>query len=55
MGYFSDLVIQIEEAYAHGATEQQIADAFGITVTEVRSVLEMMSECDRDPVEQDLS
>lgn len=49
MGYFKNLTIDIEEALYQGATPEQIARQFGITVAEVRGVIEQLAEADREP------
>lgn len=51
MGYFSNLAIEIEEAWTKGATVEQIADRFDMDPVEVQAVIDFLSEADRDPVE----
>ena len=49
MGYFSNLAVEIEEAVFDGATVEQIAVRFDLTVSEVRAFIEQMQEADREP------
>jgi len=49
MGYFSNLAVEIEEAVFDGATAEQIAARFNLTVGEVRAFIEQMEESDREP------
>lgn len=49
MGYFSNLAVDIEEAVFEGATVEQIAERFNVTIAEVKAVIEMMEEADREP------
>jgi len=44
MGYFSNLSIEIEEALCQGATVEQIAERFDVSVPEVLAVIEMIEE-----------
>jgi hypothetical protein len=53
MGYFSNLAVDIEEAVFGGATVEQIAQRFSVTVPEVQAVIEMIEESDREPYAQD--
>lgn len=49
MGYFSNLGIEIEEALFEGATVEQIAQRFDLSVEDVKGYVEMLAEADRDP------
>jgi DNA-binding NarL/FixJ family response regulator len=49
MGYFSELVIDIEEALFDGATVEQIADRFNLSVPAVKAYIEQLEEADREP------
>jgi hypothetical protein len=49
MGYFSNLSIEIEEALCQGATVEQIAERFDVSVPEVLAVIEMIEESDHEP------
>ena len=49
MGYFSNLSIEIEVALYQGATVEQIAERFDVSVPAVQSVIETMEEADREP------
>lgn len=49
MGYFSNLAIEIEEAVFDGATVEQIAERFTLSVPQVRAFMEQMEESDREP------
>jgi hypothetical protein len=49
MGYFSNLAIDIEEALFQGATVEQIAERFDVSVPEVLAVIEMIEESDHEP------
>jgi len=49
MGYFSNLSIEIEEALYQGATVEQIAERFDVSVPEVLTVIEMIEEADHEP------
>jgi DNA-binding NarL/FixJ family response regulator len=49
MGYFSDLAIDIEEALFDGATVEQIADRFNLSVPAVKAYIEQLEEADRKP------
>lgn len=51
MGYFSNLAIDIEEALHKGATVEQIAKRFNMTILQVQEFVEQLDQCDRDPVE----
>ena len=53
MGYFSNLSIEIEEALYQGATVEQIAERFDVSVPEVLAVIEMIEEADREPLAWD--
>ena len=49
MGYFSNLAVEIEEALFEGATVEQIAERFTLSVPQVRAFMEQMEESDREP------
>ena len=49
MGYFSNLAVEIEEALFEGATVEQIAERFNLSVPQVRAFMEQMEEADREP------
>lgn len=49
MGYFSNLGIEIEEALFDGATVEQIAERFNLSVPAVMAYIENMEEADREP------
>jgi len=49
MGYFSNLAIDIEEALFQGATVEQIAERFNLSVPAVMAYIEQLEQCDRDP------
>jgi transposase len=49
MGYFSNLSVDIEEALYQGATVEQIAERFDVSVSEVIAVIEMIEESDSEP------
>lgn len=51
MGYFSNLAVDIEEALFKGATVEQIAEQFNLSVPAVKAYIEQMEEADRDPAE----
>lgn len=53
MGYFSNLAIEIEEAVFDGATVEQIAERFNLSVPQVRAYIQQMEEADREPVAWD--
>ncbi len=50
MGYFSNLAIDIEEALCQGATVEQIAERFNLSVPAVMAYIEQLEQCDRDPL-----
>jgi transposase len=50
MGYFSNLAIDIEEALVKGATVEQIATRFDLSIDDVQSLVQQLDEADRDPV-----
>lgn len=49
MGYFSNLGIEIEEALFEGATVEQIAERFNLSVPAVNAYIEQLEEADREP------
>ena len=49
MGYFSSIAIDIEEALFQGATKEQIAERFNLSVLAVDAYIEQLEQCDRDP------
>lgn len=49
MGYFSNLALDIEEDLFEGATVEQIALKFNLSVPAVNAYIEQLEECDRDP------
>ena len=49
MGYFSNLAVEIEEALFEGATVEQIAERFTLSVPAVRAYIEQLEEADREP------
>ena len=49
MGYFSNLAIDIEEALCEGATVEQIAERFNLSVPAVNAYIEQLEQCDREP------
>ena len=49
MGYFSNLGIEIEEALFQGATVEQIAERFNLSVPAVNAYIEQLEEADREP------
>lgn len=49
MGYFSNLAVEIEEALFDGATVDEIAERFTLSVPQVRAYIEQMEEADREP------
>ena len=51
MGYFSNLAIEIEEALFEGATVEQIAKRFNLSMPAVNAYIEQLEQADRDPVE----
>lgn len=51
MGYFSNLAIEIEEALCEGATVEQIAERFNLSVPQVQAYIEQLEQADRDPYE----
>jgi DNA-binding NarL/FixJ family response regulator len=51
MGYFSNLAIEVEEALCEGATVEQIAERFNLSVAQVRAYIEQLEQADRDPYE----
>lgn len=50
MGYFSNLAIEIEEAFSQGATVKQIAGRFDLSEAQVQDYIEQLESADRDPV-----
>ena len=50
MGYFSNLVLDIEDALAQGATVKQISGQFDISEADVENYIEQLDQADRDPV-----
>ena len=53
MGYFSNLAIEIEEALFQGATVEQIAERFNLSVPAVMAYIEQLEEVDREPLAWD--
>ena len=53
MGYFSNLAIDIEEALCEGATVEQIAERFNLSVPAVNAYIEQLEEVDREPLAWD--
>ena len=53
MGYFSNLAIDIEEALCEGATVEQIAERFNLSVPAVNAYIEQLEQCDREPLAWD--
>lgn len=51
MGYFANLAIDIEEALFEGATVEQIATKFNLSVPAVNAYIQQLEEADRDPVD----
>ena len=49
MGYFSNLAVEIEEALFDGATVEQIATQFNLSVPAVNAYIEQMEEAEREP------
>lgn len=49
MGYFSSIAIDIEEALFQGATKEQIAERFNLSVPAVDAYIEQLEQCDCDP------
>lgn len=49
MGYFANLGIEIEEALFDGATVEQIAEQFNLSVPAVNVYIEQLEEADREP------
>lgn len=49
MGYFSNLGIEIEEALFQGATVEQIAERFNLSVPAVNAYIEQLEETDLEP------
>ena len=50
MGYFSNLAMDIEQALCEGATVEQIAERFNLSVPAVNAYIEQLEQCDRDPL-----
>ena len=48
MGYFSALAIDIEQALFEGATVEQIAQQFNMSVPAVQAYIEQLEQSDRD-------
>jgi len=48
MGYFSNLAIDIEEALFQGATVEQIAERFNLSVPAVNAYIEQLEQADRE-------
>jgi uncharacterized protein (DUF433 family) len=48
MGYFSNLAIDIEEALAKGATVEQIAARFDLSVEDIQGLIQQLGEADRE-------
>ena len=46
MGYFSNLAIDIEEALFQGATVEQIAERFNLSVPAVMAYIEQLEQAD---------
>lgn len=53
MGYFANLGIEIEEALFEGATVEQIAERFNLSVAAVEAYIEQLEEDDREPYDWD--
>ena len=53
MGYFSNLALDIEQTLCEGATVEQIATKFNLSVPAVEAYIEQLQECDRDPQPSD--
>jgi uncharacterized protein (DUF433 family) len=51
MGYFSNLALEIEEAFCQGATVDQLAKRFDLSREDVREFIDQLDECDRDSAE----
>lgn len=51
MGYFANLGIEIEEALFEGATVEQIAQQFNLSVPAVKAYITQLEEADRDTPE----
>ena len=51
MGYFSALAIDIEQALFEGATVEQIAQQFNLSVPAVKAYISQLEEADRDTPE----
>ena len=49
MGYFSNLAIDIEAALFEGATVEQVAERFNLSVPAVEAYIEQLEDADRDP------
>lgn len=49
MGYFSNLAIEIEQALFEGATVEQIALRFNLSVPAVEAYIEQLEEADCEP------
>ena len=48
MGYFSNLAIDVEEALAKGATVEQIATRFDLSVEDIQGLIQQLGDADRE-------
>jgi DNA-binding NarL/FixJ family response regulator len=49
MGYFSNLAIEVESALFEGATVEQIAERFNLSVPAVEAYISQLEDADCDP------
>jgi len=48
MGYFSNLAIDVEEALAKGASVEQVATRFDLSVEDIQALIQQLDEADRE-------
>lgn len=53
MGYFSNLALDVEAALCEGATKEQVAEQFNLSVDQVEAYIEDLESADRDPDDMD--
>lgn len=53
MGYFSQLAIDVEEALFEGATREEIAKKFNLSLAQVDAYIEELESADRDTFDYD--
>lgn len=53
MGFMSEMAIEVEEMLFDGATHQEIAKRFNISLEQVEAFIEELESADRDPYEWD--